>query len=67
MFDVGNTANPFRKLLKVNAQLVTQRPSKVPIQYRDKFINLLKKIRGTALLNKLVLLQKTNQTMVLLT
>ena len=27
---------PFRIRLKPNAQLMTQRPSKVPIHYRDK-------------------------------
>ena len=32
--DVGKISTPFR--LKPNAQLMTQRPSKVPIHYRDK-------------------------------
>ena len=31
--DVGKIATPFRIRLKSNAQLVTQRPSKVPIHY----------------------------------
>ena len=34
--DVGKSATPFRIRLKPNAQLFTQRPSKVPIHYRDK-------------------------------
>ena len=32
---VGKIATPFRIRLKPNAQLLTQRPSKVPIHYRD--------------------------------
>ena len=40
--DVGKIATPFRIRLKPNAQLITQRPSKVPIHYRDKLYNLLK-------------------------
>ena len=42
--DVGKIATPFRIRLKPNAQLVTQRPSKVPILYRDKLIILPKEI-----------------------
>ena len=34
--DVGKISTPFRIRLKPNAQLMTQRPSKVPIHYRDK-------------------------------
>ena len=40
--DVGKIATPFRIRLKPNAQLLTQRPSKVPIHYRDKLNTLLK-------------------------
>ena len=40
--DVGKIAAPFRIRLKPNAQLLTQRPSKVPIHYRDKLNTLLK-------------------------
>ena len=40
--DVGKIATPFRIRLKRNAQLLTQRPSKVPIHYRDKLNTLLK-------------------------
>ena len=40
--DVGKIATPFRIRLKPNAQLLTQRPSKVPIHYRDELNTLLK-------------------------
>ena len=40
--DVGKIATPFRIRLKPNAQLLTQRPSKVPFHYRDKLNTLLK-------------------------
>ena len=42
--DVGKISTPFRIRLKPNAQLMTQRPSKVPIHYRDKLNALLKKL-----------------------
>ena len=42
--DVGKIATPFRIRLKPNAQLITQRPSKVPIHYREKLNNLLKEL-----------------------
>ena len=42
--DVGKIANPFRIRLKPKAQLITQRPSKVPIHYRDKINTLLKEL-----------------------
>ena len=42
--DVGKIANPFRIRLKPNAQIMTQRPSKVPIHYRDKRNALLKEL-----------------------
>ena len=38
------TSTPFRIRLKPNAQLMTQRPSKVPIHYRDKPNVLLKEL-----------------------
>ena len=40
--DNGKIATPFRIKLKPNAQLITQRPSKVPIHYRDKLNTLPK-------------------------
>ena len=42
--DVGKISTPFRIRLKPNAQLLTQRPSKVPIHYRDKLNALLKEL-----------------------
>ena len=42
--DVGKISTPFRYRLKPNAQLITQRPSKVPIHYRDKLNALLKEL-----------------------
>ena len=39
--DVGQIATPFRIRLKPNAKLQTQRPTKVPIHYREKLKKLL--------------------------
>ena len=43
-YDVGKIATPFRIILKPNAQPITQRPSKVPVHYRDKLNTLLKEL-----------------------
>ena len=42
--DVGKISTLFRIRLKPNAQPMTQRPSKVPIRYRDTLNALLKKL-----------------------
>ena len=42
--DVGKISTPFHIRLKPNAQLMTQRPSKVPIHYRDKLNVLLREL-----------------------
>ena len=42
--DVGKISTPLRIRLKPNAQLMTQRPSKVPMHFRDKLNVLLKKL-----------------------
>ena len=42
--NVGRISTPFRIRLKPNAQRITQRPSKVPIHYRDKLNALLKEL-----------------------
>ena len=42
--DVAKVSTPFRIRLKPKAQLMTQRPSKVPIHYRDKLNVLLKEL-----------------------
>ena len=41
---VGKISTPFRNRLKPNAQLMTQRASKVPILYTDKLNALLKEL-----------------------
>ena len=72
--DVGKIATPFRIRLKPNAQIITQRPSKVPIHYRDKLNTLLKDLEkqhyktigssqdkpdyGTTYLNPLIVIPK---------
>ena len=56
--DVGKISTPFRIRLKPNAQLITQRPSKVPIHYRDKLNNLLKELEKHN-----IIVHKTNQFM----
>ena len=72
--DVGKIATPFCIRLKPNAQLITQRPSKVPIHYRDKLKtqelekhNIIKQIgsspqhkpvNGKTYLNPLVIIPK---------
>ena len=46
--DVGKIAIPFKVRLKPNAQLLTQRPSKVTVHYREKLNNFYwKRIRET--------------------
>ena len=42
--DVGKISTPFRIRLKPNAQLITHRPSKIPVQYRDKLNAFLEEI-----------------------
>ena len=39
--DVGKISTPFRIRIKEICRLQTQRPSEVPIQYRDRLIKLL--------------------------
>ena len=42
--DVGKSATPFR--IRPNAQLITQRPSKVPIHYRDNLNTLFRELEA---------------------
>ena len=42
--DVGKISTPLRIRLKPNAQVITQRPSKLPIHYTDKLYALLKEV-----------------------
>ena len=51
--DVGKISTPFRIRLKPNAQLMTQRPSKVPIHYRDKLNELLKELENYNIIKQL--------------
>ena len=44
--NVEKTATTFGIRLKPNAQLITQRPSKVPIHYRDKLNTLPKELEN---------------------
>ena len=39
--DVGKFSTPFRNRIKENCKLQLQRPSKVPIHYRDRLNKLL--------------------------
>ena len=58
--DVGKISSLFRIRLKSNAQLITQRPSKVPIHYRDKLNALLEELEKQNIKNKSVF--STRQT-----
>ena len=51
--DVGKISTPFRIRLKPNAQLMTQRPSKVPFHYRDKLNVLLKELEKHNLIKQI--------------
>ena len=42
--DVGKISTPFRIRIKENCKLQTQRPSKVPIHYRDRLYKLLEEL-----------------------
>ena len=49
--DVGKIATPFR--IRPNAQLFTQRPSKVPIHYRDKLNTLLRELEKYTIIKQI--------------
>ena len=51
--DVGKIATPFRIRVKPNAQLLTQRPSKVPIHYSEKFNNFPKELEKQNLIKQI--------------
>ena len=51
--DVGKIATPFRIRLKPNAQLITQRPSKVPIHYQDKLNTLPKELEKNNIIKQI--------------
>ena len=52
--DVGKIATPFRIRVKPNAQLLTQRPSKVLIHYIDKLNALLKELEKYNIIKQIV-------------
>ena len=79
--DVGKISTPFRIRIKENCKLQTQRPSKVPIRYRDKLLvelekyNIIKQIGstpdkkhtiGTKFLNPLIIIPKGDTIKVVL-
>ena len=64
--DVGKIATPFGIRLKPNAQLITQRRSKVPIHYRDKLNTLLKELEKNKIIKQIGSSLKINQFMALL-
>ena len=51
--EFGKIATPFRIRLKANAQFTTQRPFKVPINYRDKLNILLKELEKCNILKQI--------------
>ena len=51
--DVGKISTPSRIRLKPNAQLMTQRPSKVPIHYRDKLNALVKELEKYSIIKQI--------------
>ena len=51
--DVGKIATPFHIRLKPSAQLITQRPSKVPIHKRDKLNALLNGLEKCNTMNQI--------------
>ena len=79
--DVGQIATLFRIRLKPNAKLQTQKPTKVPIHYREKLLDELEKpnfirqigstpsdksIYGTTFLNPLIIIPKGDTIKVVL-
>ena len=49
----GKISTPFRIRLESNAQLITQRPSKVTIHYRDKLITLPKELEKYSIIKQI--------------
>ena len=65
--EVGKISTPLRIRLKPNAQLLTQRPSKVPIHYRDKLNTLLKDLEKLNIIKQIGSSLKINPFMAQLT
>ena len=51
--DVGKICTPFRIRLKPNANLQTQRPTKVPIHYREKLNALLDELEKNGIIRQI--------------
>ena len=51
--DVGKISTPFRIRFKENCKLQTQRPSKVPIHYRDRLNKLLVELEKYSLIKQI--------------
>ena len=51
--DVGKVSTSFRIRIKVNCKLQTQRPSKVPIHYRDRLNKLLIELEKYNIINQI--------------
>ena len=51
--DVGIISTPFRIRIKENCKLQTQRPSKVPIHYRDRLNKLLTELENYNILKQI--------------
>ena len=51
--DVGKFSTPFRIRIKENSKLQTQRPSKVPIHYRDRLNKLLTELEKYNILKQI--------------
>ena len=62
--DVGKISTPFLIRLKPNARLISQRPSKLPILYRDKLNTLLEELEKYNIIKQIGSSQQTNQFMV---
>ena len=50
---VGKISTPFRVRLKPNANLQTQRPTKVPIHYREKLNALLEELEKNGIIRQI--------------
>ena len=52
--NVGKISTPFRVRIKENCKLQTQRPSKVPIHYRDRLNKLLVELEKCNIIKQIV-------------
>ena len=52
-FDVGKTRQKFHVTLKLNVELKRQRPSKVPLHFREKFEKLLTQLKDADIIREM--------------